>query len=574
VSTTTDPRAVVSRVELLVQMGRPERALEEVDAALASLPDDAQLLATGAWVRLRLQRSTEALPMLEQVVGMHPEAQGPLYLLSIARQNTGDLAGARDAAAKALEIAPDDASHHLQLADTHLSGRVRAGDRALARERIASALELAPEDPDRLAQAARLWSRLGDDDRARALVQQGLAVAPEHEDLLYLDAALAVDAGRSAKGYSGVLALNPEHAEAGYLLHLGVWQQVLRLAEMPVLLIGAVALVVTFSMSDAHVGTVPVWGIVVLLWVGVTAIRVLPVLLQAPRGLVRRTLRSTPLRGGTVVALAVGWAGVVAALVLLYVVRDAVAVRWFLVALAAVLVVTGANDTVLYRAMLVQARDLGYLPPDASGAARIAMLRAGLRAAAVRRALVMGVVAVVVAAVGPGGLAREDGRPVAGLAAVVWVLPVTVALWVAWRLAARQRAAWDGRLPVSGAAAVRAGLGGAVLVVTTALLALATVAALASVPVAPNEHDADGRYVQQPRVPRDPDSDVQECTGRPVARLSCIQENNRIRQEELRERMENLDVPTFDVPTVDVPTFDVPDLPDVQVPEAPAAPTP
>ncbi len=91
-------------------------------------------------------------------------------------------------------------------------------------------------------------------------MRQGLAVAPEHEDLLYLDAALALDASRSAQGYSGVLAMNPEHAEAGYLLHLSVWQQVLRLVEMPVLLVGAVALVVAFAMSDAHVGSVPVWG--------------------------------------------------------------------------------------------------------------------------------------------------------------------------------------------------------------------------------------------------------------------------------------------------------------------------
>jgi Flp pilus assembly protein TadD len=573
-STTTDPRAVASRVELLVQMGRPERALEEIDAALASLPDDAQLLATGAWVRLRLQRSAEALPMLEQVVGLHPDAPGPLYLLSIARQNTGDVPGARDAAAKALEITPDDARYHLQLADTHLSGRVRSADRTLARERIASALELAPEDPDRLVQAARLWSRLGDDDRARALVRQGLAVAPEHEDLLYVDAALTLDAGRSAKGYGGVLALNPEHAEAGYLLHLSVWQQVLRLAEMPVLLVGAALLVVTFSMSDAYVGGVPVWGIVVLLWVGITAMRVLPVLLQAPRGLVRRTLRWTPLRGATAGALAVGWAGVLAGLVLLYLVRDAVAVRWFLVGLAAVLVVSGATSAVLYRAMLLQTRDLGYLPPGPSGAARIGALRAGLRGAAVRRAVVMGIVTIVVAAVGAGALAREDARPVAGLAAVVWVVPVTVGLWVAWRLAARQRAASDERPAVGAAAAVRAGLGGAVLVVTTAALAVAFVAALTAVPVAPNEHDADGRYVQQPSAPRDPDSDVTECAGRPVTRLSCIQENNRIRQEEMLERLEDMDIPSIDVPTFDVP--DLPDVqaPDIQVPGAPAQPTP
>jgi len=569
VSTTTDPRAVASRAELLVQMGRPERALDEVDDALASLPDDPRLLLAAAWVRLHLQRSAEALPLLEQVVGAQPAADGALYLLSIARQNTGDVAGARDAAAKALELDPDDARYHLQLADTHLSGRVRGADRRLARERIDSALELAPENPDRIAQAARLWSRLGDDDRARTLVRQGLAVAPEHEDLLYLDAALALDAGRSAKGYSGVLAMNPEHAEAGYLLHLSVWQQILRLVEMPVLLVGAVALVVAFSMSDAYVGSVPVWGIVVLLWTGITALRVLPVLLQVPRGLLRRTLRRTPFRGGTVAAVVVGWVGVLAGLALLYVVRDAVVVRWFLVGLGGVLAVTAVTSAVLHAAMLTQTRELGYLPPGPAGAARVAGLRSGLRGAVVRRTVIVGLVAIVVAAIGPGGFARSDARPVAALAAVAFVLPVAVGLWVAWRVAAQQRAATDERPAVSAGAAARAGLGAAVLLVTTALLALGGVAALAALPVSPGEHDADGRYVQAPKAPRDPDSDVQECTGRPVTRLSCIQENNRTRQEELRDRMEGIDIPS-----IDVPTLDLPDLPEVQVPDAPAQPTP
>ncbi len=303
-----------------------------------------------------------------------------------------------------------------------------------------------------------------------------------------------------------------------------------------------------------------------LLWTGVTALRVVPVL-QVPRGLLRRTLRRTPFRSGTVVAIAVGWAGVLEGLALLYLVRDAAAVRWFLVGLGAVLALVTVTSAVLHAAMFTQARELGYLPPGVTGAARVAALRANLRRAAVRRVVVLGVVAVVVAGVGSGALAREDARPVAALAAVAYVLPLVVGMWAAWRVAARQRAASDERPPVSTAAAVRAGLGGAVLLLATVLLLLAEAAALAALPVGPDEHDADGRYVQEERAPRDPDSAVQECTGRPATRLACIQENNRVRQEELQERLGDLDVPT-----IDVPTFDVPDLPDVQVPDAPVSP--
>ncbi|MGO3813592.1 MAG: tetratricopeptide repeat protein, partial [Cellulosimicrobium funkei] len=77
-TTTTDPRAVGARVEMLVQMGRPERALDEVDEALATVPDDPRLLLAAAWVRLHLQRSADALPLLEQVVAAQPAADGAL----------------------------------------------------------------------------------------------------------------------------------------------------------------------------------------------------------------------------------------------------------------------------------------------------------------------------------------------------------------------------------------------------------------------------------------------------------------------------------------------------------------
>src|SRR5690606_12279989 len=166
----------------------------------------------------------------------------------------------------------------------------------------------------------------------------------------------------------------------------------------------------------------------------------------------------------------------------------------------------------------------------------------------------------------------EDARPVAALAAVAYVLPLVVGMWAAWRVAARQRAVSDERAPVSAAAAVRAGLGAAVLVVTTVLLLLAEGAALAALPVTPGEHDADGRYVHAPRSPRDPGSRVAECSGRPAVRLPVIMGTKRARSDALRAPMAELDVPRIYVPTFDVP--ELPDLPVVRVPDAPVEPTP
>ncbi|MBD5784887.1 tetratricopeptide repeat protein [Cellulosimicrobium terreum] len=560
-STTTDPAAVVSRVETLVQMGRPERALEEVDRALASVPDDARLLVASAWVRLRLQRSAEAVPLLEQAVAARPDAHGALHLLSIAQQNTGDVAAARDSAARALELDPDDARYHLQVADSHLAGTVRKADRVIARERIESALELAPEDPGRLLGAARLWSRLGDDDRARALVARGLAVAPEHTDLLYANASLAVDAGASTNALGGVLALNPEHAEAGYLLHLRVWQQLLRLVGMPVVLMGSAALVVTFLMNDSLVGGIAVFGWILVAWFVITAVRVLPVLARVPRGLLRRTLRETATGRATAPLIAVTWVGALAGVVLILLVRDAVLVRWFLVALAAAILVGAVTSTVAHRALLRQADELGYVTPDRSGLARVASVRTGFRAGATSRLVIVGLVLVVVAAIGPGGLARPDARGVALLAAVAWTLPLLIGVWSARSLEARLRA--DGATPVGTrrAAGARDVLGGVVLGLVTALLLVVGALAIVAVPVTPGAHDADGRYTPTVREP----SDGSTCAGRPAGRLVCLQREREERMEELQERMDGIDIPTFDAPELELPDMDLPsvDVPDI-----------
>ncbi|KFD44008.1 hypothetical protein IU11_06345 [Cellulosimicrobium sp. MM] len=185
----------------------------------------------------------------------------------------------------------------------------------------------------------------------------------------------------------------------------------------------------------------PVWGVVVLLWTGVTALRVLPVLLQVPRGLLRRTLHRTPFRGGTVVAIAVGWAGVLAGLALLYVVRDAVAVRWFLVGLGTVLALDRTSASA--RGDVHAGARARYLPPGRREPADRGPARepAGRRRAPCRR---------------PRdrrgrrrehrpGRGRARGRRPWRPAAVAYVLPLVVGTWAAWRVAARQRAVSDER---------------------------------------------------------------------------------------------------------------------------------
>ncbi|MCK0116514.1 tetratricopeptide repeat protein [Isoptericola sp. S6320L] len=555
----------VTRAEMLVDAGRPEQALDGITAALAEHPDDVRLHLTSGWLHLRLQRSADARRILEQVVAGAPDLAQGHVLLSVALQNCGRLAEARAAVERALELRPDDAATLVQHADVLLSGRVRHRDRGLARDRVARALELEPENPSRLLGAASIHVRLGERDRARALVRHGLAAAPQHEGLLYADAQLSVDDGQHSRALVGILAQNPEHAEAGYVLFLRVWQRLLAPMDTAVAVLTASALLVAWFMSDSLHGSLRVWAVVLAVALGVSALRSWSVLRHVPRVLVRRSLLDGTWSGRLGAAgLVVGWVGSVLALAALVGLRDAVAVRWFLVLLALTLLVAGTGSAVLAGTMLRHARSSGYLAASELGLARTSALRGSYRAATVRRAVVVALVALLSAAAAAGA-ARPDALPVAALGAVAWLLPGVLVVWRLRALATALRR--EGAEPVGAARTAVAGrargAGGlAVLALVTVALGAAGLVAVAQVPVLPNEHDADGRYVT---TPDSGDSDP-TCSGSRYTRISCALRDNREQMEDWEDR-EPIDIPTFDLEVPDIPELDVPDLPEVEVPD-------
>ncbi|WP_402377046.1 tetratricopeptide repeat protein [Isoptericola rhizosphaerae] len=549
-STGSTPRPVqdpvggyVTRAEMLVDAGRPEQALEGVEAALAEHPDDPRLHLTSGWLHLRLQRSADAQRILEQVVASSPDdAQGHV-LLSVALQNRSRLAEARAAVERAIELQPDDAATLVQHADVLTSGRVRRPERELAMDRVARALELEPENPSRLLGAASIHARLGERDRARALVHQGLAVAPQHEGLLYADAQLSEDDGQHSRALVGVLAQNPEHAEAGYVLFLRVWQRLLAPMDTAIAVLTTSALAVAWQMSDSQHVSLRFWAVVLAVALGISALRTWSVLRHVPRVLVRRSLLDGTWSGRLgAAALIAGWAGSVLTLAALLGLRDAVAVRWFLVLLALTLLVAGTGSAMLPGTMLRHARSAGYLSTSEPGRARADALRASYRAATARRAVIVGLVALLNAAVAAGA-ARPDALPVAALGAVAWLLPGVL---VVWRLRARRA------------------VGLVVLFVTTVALGAGGLVAVAHVPVLPNEHDADGRYVTTPGS----GGSEPACSGSRYTRISCVLRENRERMEEWEER-EPVDIPTFDVEVPEIPEIVVPDLPELDVPDGP-----
>jgi thioredoxin-like negative regulator of GroEL len=503
-----DVEGVVRRARLLTEAGRVERAVELVDEALGHEPDSGHLLITAAALRLQTGRPREAREILEAVVAAAPGLPGPLYLLSRARQETGDLAGARESITAALELDPSDATYHLQLADVVLDARPRRKGKALVRERVAAALELAPEDPDALLESARLLMRLGDGAAALRHVLQGLEVAPEHEGLRYAEAQLRPDDAARARGLGDVLAANPAHTEAAYWLHVNAWQHLMAIADAPVWTGVVLAWATTLAMSDGWSLVVTLVSALLLLRLATAARRSVAVTRTMPPGYARRTATHGHRPRSRTLLVGAAWVGVVAVAVALLFVRDAVAVRWVLVALTAAELVGAAGSALVLRSLWRSGEASGLYPPGDVGAQRVDRLRVLARSMLTKRLVFAAVTTLV--ALGSGlRTGRADALGPMAVGAGGTILAVVALIWVQRRTVARLRADGGGeRRDGRGAAGGATGAVG--LAAAGVVAALAVVAGLAAVPAGPNRYDDDGAYSLTGSSPRSGGSGLTE----------------------------------------------------------------
>ena len=193
-------RAQLERALELKKAGRLDEAVIAIEALLSDDPRNAFALAHLAHLQLRRRRPADALAELEKAessggvtaftarvrgdalyrLGRHRQAAGAyeeadalgdrdawtLAQLARCRLRDGDLDGARDAAARAIEREPDAAPGWVAMGDVAM----RAGDTAQAEERFQRARELAPDDQyayARLVEARLL--QLEPEDRGREL---------------------------------------------------------------------------------------------------------------------------------------------------------------------------------------------------------------------------------------------------------------------------------------------------------------------------------------------------------------------------------------------------------------------
>ncbi|MFC4056808.1 tetratricopeptide repeat protein [Planomonospora corallina] len=149
-----------NRAQLAVMLGRPEAALEDLDAVIAADPGYPDYYIDRGNLLHRLGRPDDAVADYETAMRVGPPFPEPYYNRAEIRFSTGDHEGA--------------------LAD------------------LDHALELDPEFVDALANRAGLLAALGEYGRARADAEAGLALDPDNPYLLCALGQVEMAEGRSA----------------------------------------------------------------------------------------------------------------------------------------------------------------------------------------------------------------------------------------------------------------------------------------------------------------------------------------------------------------------------------------
>ncbi|TNE86345.1 MAG: tetratricopeptide repeat protein [Deltaproteobacteria bacterium] len=168
------------RAEILSDLGKRDRALEEARAAIAADPTHADGWFSAARALVDDEQYEEALVHAEKGLGFRDSGWGH-RLRSVALSGLGRHVDALQAAEKAAALQPQEWRSYARLARCFRNlYREEDADEALTR-----AAELAPEEPAIYAQWARVAFSLGRFDEAERLARRGVACDPLHLGALY-----------------------------------------------------------------------------------------------------------------------------------------------------------------------------------------------------------------------------------------------------------------------------------------------------------------------------------------------------------------------------------------------------
>jgi tetratricopeptide (TPR) repeat protein len=252
--------AAVSRASALLDLRRPEEALEVLNGALAVEPDVAQLHCLSGLAHLQRQSPGQALTSGSAAVVRAPELEWGHRICAVALMKIpGRWEDARRAALEAVRLAPESAPGHIVLASALQAAGDRAGALAAARHAIA----LDPYDADAHSTLGEILFAQDRPDEAIPAYQQALALDPEDADALNNLAVARLRAYQRAgtvEQFEAVARMDPRHEIARHnLLHTGpagrsfVWRRFSTAAAvLAVLMIAAEpAAVITFALVAA-----------------------------------------------------------------------------------------------------------------------------------------------------------------------------------------------------------------------------------------------------------------------------------------------------------------------------------
>lgn len=560
--------AFLQRSELLAASDRDEESLALVNEALALVPEHPTLLAQRAWILNKLDRNASALEAASTALIYEPDFVPALVQLSVAQMGIGDAPAAEASMLRGLELAPEFSTLHLlyaHLVASNLGTRSQKKHRrALAESHVDTALELNPEDPDGFRRASNIAWTLGKIVLAEYYVDRGLSLAPDNLDLLTLRADLTTASASPTGKYdvitpqrvalseaNKILRLDPQHRGARRKLFSGFWYEYALLTDVPIGLLAVVA--VTFATSFRASGTVwsPLAGTaIVLIAAAVRLFSYFMVTAEVNPGFKRLVTRETPFSTVRRWLTAFSWLIAVLGAVSALFVRDALVIRWLIVALGLASLAALAASIIWQCSFPASSRRAGGFSNDIDSLARIRDYRGSLRARIPLRILGALVLAAVLSYFSNGG--REDAFPVGMMALAAMILSPLAGILVMRRT--EKKIFEDlpaGTIPLPQVYR-RPGVVGLLLSAVVGCVALVILATnTLGIPVLPNQGDAIGSYETgaQPA-----DTGQTQCQGRPANRLACMIKQNKERAE--------TGYPGIDVTEIDIPDFDMtmPDL--------------
>jgi tetratricopeptide (TPR) repeat protein len=288
-----DFAAALQRAKAALDLRRPDEALQHIDRALATAPNDDRLWCLRAQALLQLERHSEALEAAHKASALDPTEEWSHRLASVALVNLGQAPDAVREAQEAVRLAPFLPIVRVQLAQA--MGMMPQMRRAAYDEALA-AVTLDPTEPECHLVVADTARKLGWTRQAEAAYRQVLSMDPANAAAMNNLAVLRLQQGRTGEALSGFTAAaahDPRMAVARRNVEVTAWKLVQRVAIALWLTTWVASALTeshpqgsdTLSVIPASATLAPIFGAVVIAALWLSSWRTVP---ESARPFVRR----------------------------------------------------------------------------------------------------------------------------------------------------------------------------------------------------------------------------------------------------------------------------------------------